>query len=262
MKNKYDIIYSIGHDCACSMYLRKHNLRTTSGPFDWLTNVSPKKRFELMLNEFDDFMNIDDFEFMQKNPEIFNDDACDYYKNKKNGFYFYHDFPTGVPLQESFPDVAKKYERRIKRFYENIKNKERVLLVWFSHYHETPNDEWNDFALKFCNKIDKNIDFLIIQHRDGQYLPNVTQIAPNVIRYDVHTIEKDKDGNITTVGNERLCSPIFDKYALRIPKGNVLPYLYKMFLLRTVCKYTPIKKLRHVWRDKLTNDINMLKNAD
>ena len=50
MKNKYDIVYSIGHDCACSMYLKKHNLRVVSGPLDWLTSVPAHMRFNLILN--------------------------------------------------------------------------------------------------------------------------------------------------------------------------------------------------------------------
>lgn len=122
MKNKYDIVYSIGHDCACSMYLRKHNLRVVSGPLDWLTSVPAHNRFDLLLNDFEGFMNQDDFQFVEKNPNIVNDDKCDYYKNTRTGLYFYHDFPVNVPLGQSFPDVEKKYKRRIDRFYQNIKN--------------------------------------------------------------------------------------------------------------------------------------------
>lgn len=35
--NKFDMIYSIGEDCACSLYMNKLKLRKVSGPFDWLT---------------------------------------------------------------------------------------------------------------------------------------------------------------------------------------------------------------------------------
>ena len=258
MKQKYDIIYSIGHDCACSMYLNKHKLRVVSGPLDWLTSVPAAQRFDILLNDFDNFMNIDDFEFVEKNPNIFNDDKCDYYKNKRTGFYFYHDFATGVPLEKTFPDVAEKYARRIKRFYENLSKHERVLLVWFSHYHDTSNEEWKIFADRFCYKIGKNIDFLIIQHMENQFTPIVTHVAKNIIRYDMHTVEKDEQGNNTTLGNEKLCDTIFAQFGLRVPRQNLVRFWYKKFLVYGVCKFIPHHDIRHGWRKKLNNDINNL----
>lgn len=261
MKNKYDIVYSIGHDCACSMYLKKHNLRVVSGPLDWLTSVPAHMRFNLILNDFENFMNIEDFEFVEKNPNIVNDDACDYYKNKRTGLYFYHDFPAGVPLHNSYPTVAEKYARRINRFYSNIRTHENVLLVWFSHYHNTPDDEWLNFANKFCAKVNKNVDFLIIQHRDNQLTPIKKNIAPNILRYDVHTVEKDKEGNNTTIGNEQLCNPLFAQFSLRIPRNRRMQYAYKKAMIHVVCKFIPFKRIRHAWRNKLNADVfNLIHN--
>ncbi|MDE5615394.1 MAG: DUF616 domain-containing protein [Alphaproteobacteria bacterium] len=98
----YDIIYSIGRDCACSFYLQTNNLRSCSGPFDWIITADFKQRFDMLLSRFKYFMNPKYFEFLPKNPNIFNDDKCDYYRNIKTGFDFYHDFPVGVPLQNHF----------------------------------------------------------------------------------------------------------------------------------------------------------------
>lgn len=44
--NRYDVIYSLGRDCSCAMYMRQTNLRSCSGPFDWLTHAGFEKRFE------------------------------------------------------------------------------------------------------------------------------------------------------------------------------------------------------------------------
>ena len=60
-KKTYDIIYSIGYDCSCALYIKETGLRLTSGPFDWLTHASIEERFAALLNEFDDFFNIKDF---------------------------------------------------------------------------------------------------------------------------------------------------------------------------------------------------------
>lgn len=258
MHNKYDIVYSIGHDCACSMYLKKHRLRVVSGPLDWLTSVPAHMRFNMILNDFDGFMNINDFEFVEKDPNIVNDDKCDYYKNKRTGLYFYHDFATGVPLEKSFGAVAEKYNRRIKRFYDNIRNKDRVMLVWFSHYHNTTNEQWADFAGKFCDKMGKNVDFLIIQHMENQRTPIQTIIAPNIVRYDMHTIEKDERGNNTTVGNEKVCDTVFSQYALRVPRERWAQYIWKQCMLNGVCKFIPFHDARHAWRNKLRRDIDEL----
>ena len=157
-----------------------------------------------------------------------------------------------------FNAVAEKYKRRIERFYQNIRTKPRVLLVWFSHYHDTTNEQWARFANDFCNKMNKNIDFLIIQHLENQHTPIKTIIAPNIVRYDLHTIEKDTHGNNTTVGNEKLCDTIFSQYELRVPRERRLKYFWKQCLLNGVCKFVPLHDVRHAWRAKLKRDMNDL----
>lgn len=258
MKNKYDIVYSIGHDCACSMYLRKHNLRVVSGPLDWLTSVPAHNRFDLLLNDFEGFMNQDDFQFVEKNPNIVNDDKCDYYKNTRTGLYFYHDFPVNVPLDQSFPDVKKKYKRRIDRFYQNIKKHKRVLLVWFSHYHRTSDEQWIWFLEKFCQKMGKNIDLLVVQHTENQYQPIRRQIADNIVVWELHTVEKDTQGNNTTIGNEKLCSTIFSQYRLNVPRDKRLKYIWKICVLNTFCKFMPHRNFRHNWRRKIKSELNKM----
>ncbi len=258
MKNKYDIIYSIGHDCACSMYLQRNNLRICSGPMDWITGITAPQRFDILINEFPNFLSLQDMEFVHKNPNIFNDDNCDYYKNNRTGLYFYHDFPIGIPISESMPNVVEKYNRRIKRFYDNIKNKQRVLLVWFSHYHETTDDQWRFFSKQLCKKMHKNIDILVIEHRENQFKPIRIQTARNITRYYLHTIQYDGHGNITTLGNEKLCNQIFENLAIRIQPRNKIKYIYKKCLMCGICKFVPIKSVRHKWRKKLKSDIQKL----
>ena len=161
-------------------------------------------------------------------------------------------------MEKSFGAVVDKYNRRIKRFYDNIRNKDRVMLVWFSHYHNTTNEQWADFAGKFCDKMGKNVDFLIIQHMENQRTPIQTIIAPNIVRYDMHTIEKDEHGNNTTVGNEKVCDAVFSQYALRVPRERWAQYIWKQCMLNGVCKFIPFHDARHAWRNKLRRDIDEL----
>ena len=53
---KFDLIFSIGEDCACSSYLRRYNLQDYSYPFDWLTKATFKTRLDLLLNDFQGFL--------------------------------------------------------------------------------------------------------------------------------------------------------------------------------------------------------------
>lgn len=78
---------------------------------------------------------------------------------------------------------------------------------------------------------------------------------------EVHTVEKDKNGNNTTIGNEKLCNPIFAQFSLRVSRNKRIQYIYKKCLIHWVCKFIPIKRIRHAWRNRLNADIfNLIYN--
>ncbi len=215
MKQKYDIIYSIGRDCACSMYMKQADLRSCSGPFDWLTNADFETRINLIINDFKDFLNQEDILSLAKDPCMHNDDTCDYYQNIRNKFYYYHDFPTGVLFEKSFLSVYAKYMRRINRFYHKIYKANKVLLVWFSHYHDTPDSVLLDSNKRICDKFGKKIDFLIIEHTENIINPIKKQISDNIVKYNAHTLEFDDKGYPTTQGCQERVLPIFKQYKLK-----------------------------------------------
>ena len=49
--NKFDLVVSMGEDCACAMYLRKSSLRDASYPFDWLCHATFERRIECLKNQ-------------------------------------------------------------------------------------------------------------------------------------------------------------------------------------------------------------------
>ena len=237
MHKKYDIIYSIGRDCACAMYMNKCKLRCTSGPFDWLTNASFETRMNLILNDFADFLNPEDIRFLPKDPNVFNDEKCDYYENIRNGFYYYHDFPVGHTLKESMPVVVEKYNRRIVRFIKNMHKKRRILLIWFSHINNTPNEVIVDLCNRVSNKFGKTIDFMIIEHCENQHNVKCTNLATNIIKYNLHTLSFDENGCPTTMGNTVACMPLFAQFKLH----TTLRYKIVMFLIKLI----PFHDMRH-----------------
>ncbi len=245
MHKSYDIIYSIGRDCATAMYMNKCKMRITSGPFDWLTNASFETRMNLILTDFADFLNIDDIKFLPKDPNVLNDDKCDYYENIRNGFYYYHDFPAGKNLLESMPDVTEKYNRRIARFINNMHKKSRILLIWFSQVHNTPNDVIVDLCNRVSAKFGKTIDFMIIEHMENQRSVVRTDLAPNIVKYNVHAKTFDDLGRPTTEGDTAVITPLFAQFRLR----TTLRHKIIMFLIKLI----PFHDMRHRIRTSYMN---------
>lgn len=249
---KYDIIYSIGRDCACALYLQQNGLRLTSGPFDWLTNADYKARFDLMLSDFNGFLDKKYLKLMPKPTQFPADKNNDYYENTKTGLYFWHDFPADKSFESAYPEVKQKYDRRIQRFYENIKNKNRILLIWFSHVHNTADETVLDLCNKFCKKFNKNIDFLLIEHKENVYKPECYKLSDNIIRYFLHTQKNEADGTPTTLGNEELILPIFKQYKLIVPWYLRTSHFFIKFFIKFICIFIPLKK----WRKILKSYIN------
>ncbi len=241
---KYDMIYSLGADCACATYLKMNNLRLYSGPFDWITHCKFSTRMNLILNNFEDFLNIEDLCPLEKDLSIQNDDNCDYYENTKNGIYFYHDFPCNVPFEQSFPLVKKRYDRRIKRFYKLIREKKNILLVWLAHNHINTDET----IIRLCNnvmhKFEKSIDFLIIENNAnlGQGLMQIRWLSEHIIICNLNTVSLDKNGKMTTLGNESACNKIFETICLK--KSN--PRKLKSFCIKLICLFLPSKNIRRI----------------
>jgi hypothetical protein len=111
----------------------------------------------------------------------------------------------------------EKYQRRINRFYKEIRKNKRVLLIWFSHSFLMSNQLEKDLCDKVCEKFGKQIDFLIIEHDESLPLGKneKIEISHNITKYTLYTRKKDEKGNPTTLGQEEFCGNIFAKYKLR-----------------------------------------------
>lgn len=122
---------SLGSSCSIAYQLQILKLKKESLPFDWIRSNSVSYVLSLIQNNFDGFFDDlehvkDDerFPFIEDNEEGLNhnfdaipDKKTKIYKTKYLGFF--HDFKDGVSLDE----IKEKYDRRIKRFYNVIKNK-------------------------------------------------------------------------------------------------------------------------------------------
>lgn len=110
-----------------------------------------------MASEFKDFIRKEDLEFSYEERSI----KCYAYHNKLNGITFNHDFLKTLEFDEAYPLVKEKYDRRIKRLLEKIRNSNSVLAVYLeaptTNHSEISNQEilqgYSILKEKFGDKI-------------------------------------------------------------------------------------------------------------
>lgn len=143
-KERFDLVFGLGGACSCSWALRKAKLQFASYPFDWVARVDLKGRAQIVADDFRDWL-VKDQMWFESWTQSYNNDI---YHNRVTGIGFNHDFPKGVPIEESFAQVQEKYRRRIDRLYADIRRSRRVLIVWigFPEGGEVPR-EHIDFCL-------------------------------------------------------------------------------------------------------------------
>ena len=126
-RTKYDFIFPIGEACCVAHNLKKYKLRLFSNPFDWTGGRAFEELFDCFLHDFEHFCDQEDIVFYERNPAV--NPHYDIYQNKRNKFWFPHDFPIGCDYAEYYPQVRAKYDKRIARLLEKIKSSQRVLLL-------------------------------------------------------------------------------------------------------------------------------------
>ena len=129
IKEKYDLVISIGESCACSMSLRGARLQFASFPLDWVKGGKIVERARLIEADFSYFFNREDLEFvddfdLKKGSKL--------YLNKLTNIYFPHEFYNDRPIEKFYDEVLEKYKRRTRRLNERVAQSKRVLFVYLS----------------------------------------------------------------------------------------------------------------------------------
>lgn len=129
MKNKYDLIFSIGGSCCSASQLKARNKRYSSLPFDWLFHKDSSTLYKLAECFSDDFKNFFLFDNLKELSvnERGNGDKYQY-KDLYTGYCFIHDFGN-FSKEKSYEYNKEKYIRRLKRLYDQIKKSKNVLIL-------------------------------------------------------------------------------------------------------------------------------------
>ena len=247
---KFDLIVSIGEDCACSSYLRRCKLQDFSYPFDWLTKAPFENRLNLILNNFSDFMQKENLYPLEK-PKTGNvDKKCDYWEDKKYDFYFYHDFPIGEPFETAYYKVKEKFDRRINRLYEQISTSQNILFVWWSRDKRQDINIIKNYYLKLSQKFaSKSVYLLLVEY--GEKEENIFLENNHVLisRYDNISYKHNKNWNETT-GNEKNNLKLFSQ--IKMNRSFTWHIKHLLFcLINLFISLVPIKHLRRNLRHKL-----------
>ena len=124
---RYDLAFSLGAACACSVALRRAKLQFASFPLDWIALGSPVSRAKLVAARFDGWLNKEDFKYAGTNPV----NGLGMFDNSRTGFKHLHDFADG-PIEKSYDAVRAKYARREARLYDLAEKSRRILCAYVS----------------------------------------------------------------------------------------------------------------------------------
>lgn len=247
-KKKYDVIFGIGEACSCSATLRKASLQIASYPLDWLYGTQFKARVDILCSKFNRFIEKEDLQFHDITRSI----SCDAYGNSYNNLIFNHDFPMGEKLDDSYPAIKAKYDRRIQRLLSGIDNAQNVLIM----YMETPNcavitsdseiiEGYQKIKAQYPHK---NIT-LLYWKQDNSYKPRqykMDTLADDVIKITANYKNQAEDAVPYGI-DVRFTSGLLRKYfSLNVS----LKYRAKQLLLKLLIKCIPIKSQRKKLRKK------------
>lgn len=251
MKKKYyDLIFGLGAVCSCTQGLRTSRLQLFSYPYDWLYGASIKQRAEIFSHHFDNWLKIDDLEYI---GERLKPEPCDIYRNKRTEIVYNHDFPLHTPLSQSFSQVLEKYNRRIGRLFKQINCADKVLAVYME-----PPEKNQDFLsnqelieahnLLVCTEFRDKIDLIYLTCSNNSGIVEET-INSHITRYSFNYSQPQGNGV-----NRKALKLFYKRFSLKINT------VQKLFLLRNrvltfitylTCLFIPISSIRKSFRKNI-----------
>lgn len=124
-KCHYDLVCSLGGNCAAAFQLRFRGLRLFSLPFDWVY-IEDTQPIEYLCKGFvDGFQNLALKENMKRVKG--NEAHSIIYQDKYSSYFFPNHFKND--LDKEYDDFAKKLRRRIERLIEKIRTAKNVLFI-------------------------------------------------------------------------------------------------------------------------------------
>jgi len=163
--NNYDLVVSLGCKCRTAGTLKGLKITRKTYPFDWvrydggIAQMNLLLRCNLIKNHFKGAFDIEDF-VEYHNPYNSHKRST---INVKTKLYFGHEFPWDKSVKEAFPEFLEKYQRRIKRLYDDVESANNVLFVFDAQSKLTPLKTIKEaIAILKESFTNKNINLLVL----------------------------------------------------------------------------------------------------
>ncbi|MCL1806483.1 MAG: papain-like cysteine peptidase [Oscillospiraceae bacterium] len=191
-KQAYDNIFSLGYNCSAAYQLRENNLRTTSGPFDWIGVDDLSIIADNLENSFSKFLLPENMVMdEQQNDEI------DYYTviDTITGIKSIHDVPKfGASITDGLNELNAKFRRRVNRFFDYIQNGNKTLLIRrmkkqddLLHLSKSLSQRFPGKCVILGVKHAKNEPVLIKQIQDDVFLATMDCDSDNLLKIENFT---------------------------------------------------------------------------
>lgn len=247
---KYDLICSIGINCACAQYLRKNHLRNKSGPLDWLISSDNYAPFKTILDEFNTFL-----DFSNLSPQKTEESQVNInFIHTKNKYVLVHDFFKGETIEKQITSVKQKYTRRITRLLNNLKSSKDILFVWYGENGVVLDKKiLLQYLRQIREKYTANIDFLFILYNGNKNIDKEV-IASGITFYNLpkeHLVLRE-EGNL--LWDVDTITPIISSLKLK-NNGKSLYFIFRGVFYRILSAFIFNKIKRHKFiEDKLRNN--------
>ncbi len=133
-KEKYDLICSLGGNCAAAHNLRYRNLRDASYPFDWTYFNSDEAVYILadsFKNGFENYMLKENLKELPVNPS--HPDKIQY-EDCFGKIVWANHFSYGKDREKNYSEVKLKYDKRFKRLVNSVKKSDKILFIFCSAF--------------------------------------------------------------------------------------------------------------------------------
>ncbi|MDF2536735.1 MAG: hypothetical protein K0R18_2897 [Bacillales bacterium] len=189
MKGNYDAIYSLGDLCLAALQLRKNNLRPHAGPLDWISSPSLPSVSRLLKSRFEGYMEKENL--IPSGYSTGTDSTTQYLCLTDKGYSMLssHDFKASENTFDylaTYPVVKAKFDRRIKRFLDNLSTGKRLLFI----RTEGSFREVVELENVLSKMVKNDFAILVINHTDTKVLIEKEWPLSNVVSIELPNQEK------------------------------------------------------------------------
>ena len=234
----FDLVVSLGGNCAAAHQLRYKGLRTAAYPFDWTYFTSDAAVYQLATGfkqGFKNYAQLKNFKELPINPS--HPDRIQYEDTYGKIIWANH-FDYNTDKNTNYKEVKKKLDRRFKRLINNVNQSNKILFVFSTSFEIAPD------AFLYLH------DALHTMYPDKLF-------KINVLSFDAHNNYVFNDGNVEICYYKRSMNDA--DYSTTNPEWQFLDkinrftrarYCIKRRIIRCIIKLIPNTQLRHKMKQK------------